>query len=207
LALTSSDFPCSHVASDLSTWADASKTTIIDIFAGAGGNAIAFALSERWERVIAVERNASVLACAKNNAAIYGVLDKITWIHDDCFKYISQNQNHSFDTSSTVIFASPPWGGPGYSVDGIFDLSTMQPYSVEAIHGLCKGMNCALYLPRTSDLRQLARLMPGRNENGNRSGNEEGKKQNLNGKMDVVHYCVEGASKALVAYIPATAVE
>jgi trimethylguanosine synthase len=160
-----------------------SKITIIDIFAGAGGNAISFALSGRWEKIIAIEKDDSVLACAQQNAAIYGVLDKITWIHDDCFSYVPNNPN--INLSETVIFASPPWGGPGYSTDEIFNLATMQPYYLKQIHEMCKMMDSALYLPRTSDLRQIAKLAP------------EGK------KIEVVQYCMEGASKALVAYIPA----
>lgn len=174
----------SKVAADLALATSPSKTVVIDIFAGAGGNAIAFALSDRWSQVIAVEKNPSVIACAQNNAAIYGVSERITWVNDDCFAYISKTE---LDTNKTVIFASPPWGGPGYSSDDIFDLSTMQPYSVKQIHDLCKGMDCALYLPRTSDLRQIARLSP-----------KEGKD-----KIEVVQYCMEGASKALVAYVPA----
>ncbi len=61
----------------------------------------------------------------------------------------------------------------------------MAPYSIKEIHDACRGMESALYLPRTSDLRQIAKLAPG------------GK------KVEVVQYCVQGASKALVAYIPA----
>ena len=61
----------------------------------------------------------------------------------------------------------------------------MQPYSVKQIHDSVKGMDSALFLPRTSDLRQIAKLVP--------KGN----------KIEVVQYCMEGASKALVAYIPA----
>lgn len=134
--------------------------------------------------MIAVEKDLSVIACAQHNAAIYGVADQITWINDDCFSYLS-DASSTIDTSRTVIFASPPWGGVGYSNQEIFDLSTMLPYSLKKIHDACKGMDSALYLPRTSDLRQLAKLAP------------KGK------KLDVVQYCVEGASKALVAYIPA----
>jgi trimethylguanosine synthase len=174
----------SHVAADIGNTTDPSKTTIIDIFAGAGGNAIAFALSGRWERVIAIEKNPSVIACAKHNASIYGVADQITWVNDDCFSYVPINITKP---SETVIFASPPWGGPGYSTDDIFDLSTMQPYSLKQIHDMCKAMDCALFLPRTSNLRQIAKVAP------------EGK------KIEVVQYCMEGASKALVAYVPATA--
>jgi len=173
-----------QIAADIATTADASKTIVIDIFAGAGGNAIAFALSCRWERVIAIERDASVLACAQHNADIYGAASRIEWVHADCFSFISANQSYF---PNTVIFASPPWGGPGYRTDEIFDLSTMQPYSVNQIHEACKKTESALYLPRTSDLRQIAKLAP------------EGK------KVDVVQYCMEGASKALVAYIPAAA--
>lgn len=173
----------SHVASDLGRATSSPKTVLIDLFAGAGGNTIAFALSGRWEKIIAIERDASVLACAQHNASIYGVFDKITWIHDDCFSYISSNAD--IDHSKTAVFGSPPWGGPGYRTDEIFNLATMQPYSVKQIHDICRTMDSALYLPRTSDLRQIAKLAP------------EGK------KIEVVQYCMEGASKALVAYIPA----
>jgi trimethylguanosine synthase len=173
----------SHVASDLARITSSAKTILIDLFAGAGGNTIAFALSGRWEKIIAIERDASVLACAQHNASIYGVFAKITWIHDDCFSFVPSNPE--IEPSKTVIFASPPWGGPGYRTDEIFNLATMQPYSLKQIHDICKMMDCALYLPRTSDLRQIGKVAP------------DGK------KIEVVQYCMEGASKALVAYIPA----
>jgi len=69
----------------------------------------------------------------------------------------------------------------------MFDLTKMLPYSIEQIYGVCKSMDSALYLPRQSDLRQIARLV------------EKGRKR----KVEVVQYCMVGASKALVAYIPA----
>lgn len=50
----------------------------------------------------------------------------------------------------------------------------MEPYSAKSIYDAAKGVDCALYLPRTSDLRQVARLAP------------EGK------KVEVVQYCMEG---------------
>jgi len=176
----------SKVAEDLSALIPKSKTVLIDMFAGAGGNVIAFALSKRWSTIIAIEKDPSVIACAQHNANIYGVFEQITWINDDSFSYLEKNST-SIDPSKTVIFASPPWGGPGYTTDKIFNLNTMAPYSIKQIHNVCKGMDSALYLPRTSDLRQIAKLAPG----------EE--------KIEVVQYCMEGASKALVAYIPAIA--
>lgn len=172
---------------------DAEKTTLIDMFAGASGNTIAFALSERWQRIISIEKDASTLACAQNNAEVYGVdPDVVTWVHGDSFQFLDSLLNGRedlhpglrVDPSSTVVFASPPWGGPGYSTDEVFDLHTMQPYGLEALHTSCGPMDHALYLPRTSDVRQIAKLVP------------DGK------KIEVVQYCMEGASKAMVAYMP-----
>ncbi|KAL2064801.1 hypothetical protein VTL71DRAFT_3941 [Oculimacula yallundae] len=176
------------VAEDFAALVPASKTILIDMFAGAGGNVIAFALSGRWEKIIAIEKDISVIACAQHNASIYGVASQITWIHSDCFTYLS-TYSSTIDPSKTVVFASPPWGGPRYEEGDVFNLSKMQPYSIEQIYGVVKSMDHALYLPRGSDLRQIARLAP------------EGK------KIEVVQYCVFGASKAMVAYIPAITTE
>ncbi|EKD19221.1 uncharacterized protein L3040_009339 [Drepanopeziza brunnea f. sp. 'multigermtubi'] len=181
------------VAHDFANLASASRTVLIDIFAGAGGNVIAFALSNRWSSIVAIEKDPAVIACAYRNAQIYGVADKITWVNDDSFAYLQANSSPSssssfIDASKTAIFASPPWGGPGYRDDEIFDLDKMQPYSVQRIHDAVRSMDSALYLPRQSDVRQLARLAP-----------EGGK------KIEIVQYCMMGASKAMVAYIPSSA--
>jgi trimethylguanosine synthase len=173
---------------------DAKKTTLIDLFAGAGGNTIAFALSERWERIIAIEKDAATLACAQNNAEVYGVdPSAIMWIYGDSLEFLDLLSSHPdrlhpdlrAAPESTVLFASPPWGGPGYSTDEIFNLNTMQPYGLQQLHAACGNMEHALFLPRTSDLRQIAKLAP----------EDE--------KIEVVQYCMEGASKAMTAYIPA----
>ncbi|KAK4128573.1 hypothetical protein N657DRAFT_629651 [Parathielavia appendiculata] len=179
------------------------KDTIIDLFAGAGGNTIAFALSEKWKRVIAIEKDAATLACAQHNAAIYGVADAITWVHGDSLDFLARlkipgsgkskgkgkalelDPSLWVDFSRTVLFASPPWGGVSYRGQDVFDLSTMEPYNLETLHEACRPMEHALYLPRTSDLRQIAELVP------------DGT------KIEVVQYCMEGASKAMVAYMPA----
>ncbi|KAH6606537.1 tgs1 uanosine synthase [Trichoderma cornu-damae] len=168
-------------------------TTIIDAFGGAGGNTIAFALSNRWSRIIAIERDAATLACAQHNAELYGVdPGAVTWVLGDSFDYVDQlvgtpeklHPDLRVDLQSTMVFASPPWGGPGYRTDQVFDLSTMQPYSLKHLHEAYRKMDHLLFLPRTSDIRQIAKLAP------------EG------GKLEVIQYCIEGASKAMGAYIP-----
>ncbi|CCF33966.1 RNA cap guanine-N2 methyltransferase [Colletotrichum higginsianum] len=186
--------PLANKVADEMYHTDASKRVLIDMFGGAGGNTIAFALSARWDRVISVERDAATLACAQHNAELYEVGEYITWIHGDCFEYLAKLRDASddlaeelrVDMAETVVFASPPWGGPGYSTAEIFDLSQMEPYTLQQLHDACKPMDHALYLPRTSDLRQIAKLAP------------EGE------KLEVVQYCMEGASKAMVAFIPGT---
>jgi hypothetical protein len=58
----------------------------------------------------------------------------------------------------------------------------MQPYSLNQIYEpLAKiSPDIALYLPRTSNLQQLAKYASG------------------DGKIEVVHYCMKGASKVSV---------
>lgn len=175
------------------------KTKIlIDLFCGAGGNTIAFALTERWDRIISIERDTATLACAQNNASVYGIDDGyITWVHGDSFAFLKTLFNNpsalhpdlQVDLDATILFASPPWGGPGYSTDEVFNLDNMQPYSITDLHGAYKPLDHVLFLPRTSNLRQLATLAP------------EGK------KIDIVQMCMEGASKALVAYVPGRGTE
>ena len=65
-----------------------SGPVLIDLFAGAGGNSIAFAASGRWERVIAVERDAATLACAQTNARVYGVAAYVTFVLGDSLRYL-----------------------------------------------------------------------------------------------------------------------
>lgn len=61
----------------------------------------------------------------------------------------------------------------------------MEPYTLEKLHGQLGSAtsNLVLYLPRTSDLRQLRKAVkPGE-------------------KAAVIHYCTDGGSRALCAYL------
>lgn len=60
----------------------------------------------------------------------------------------------------------------------------MQPYSLERLYSSFSAATSevALYLPRTSDLRQLTKYA--------KSGEQ----------LRVTHYCMRGASKALCVY-------
>ena len=104
----------SKIAEHLANGTPSDKAILIDVFAGAGGNAIAFAKSGRWKRVFAIEQNPQVLACAKHNAEVYGVQDQISWFEGDCLEILKNElaQMNEFG----VIFASPPWGGGYYQL-------------------------------------------------------------------------------------------
>ncbi|KAK0829898.1 putative diacylglycerol O-acyltransferase tgs1 [Friedmanniomyces endolithicus] len=178
-----------RIASDIAAAAPASKTILVDAFAGAGGNTIAFALSGRWKQIFAIEKDPVVLACAKHNAEVYGVVKKIFWICGDAFTEISKRLKQV--GKSAVVFGSPPWGGPTYTDYEVFDLNVMGPYTLPFLANSFFAItpDVVLYLPRTSDLRQLAKhAKPGE-------------------KLKVTHYCMHGASKALCVYFgsfPAT---
>jgi trimethylguanosine synthase len=98
-----------QIAAHVAKTAPVEKTVLIDVFGGAGGSTIHFALSGRWERIFAVEKDLEVLKCAKRNAEIYGVSKKIWWIHGDCFDVLKTRFRDM--RKEAVIFASPPWGG------------------------------------------------------------------------------------------------
>lgn len=78
--------------------------------------------------------------------------------------------------------------GPGYRLDSVYDLSKMQPYNLNDVLDLFLSLtdDAILYLPRTSDLRQIAARAQG--------GEDE--------KMTVMHYCMDGASKVSSTQIP-----
>lgn len=187
----------------------------MDLFAGAGGNTIAFARSGHWDLVVGIEVDAATLACAQHNAAVYGVADRVVWVRGDCTDFLRRLKTCPWALAPELqlcsarrgtlaavehltkgqqaalareveLFASPPWGGPAYSGASVMDLNAMQPYGVDYLHHAMAPMAHALFLPRNGDLKQLADLV------------DEPKES-----LDVVQYCINGASKGIVAYYPA----
>jgi trimethylguanosine synthase len=168
------------IATHLAQIAPPEKTILIDAFGGAGGNTIAFALSNRWKQIFYMEKNPLTLKCARHNAEVYGVKNKIMFLQGDCFELLAKR--FAERAEHIVIFASPPWGGVNYKDTEVFDLSTMQPYGLKQLYeGFTKfSKDVVLYLPRSSNLNQVAKYAT--------DGDE----------LQVMHYCVEGASKVCV---------
>uniref|UniRef100_A0A182PK87 Trimethylguanosine synthase n=1 Tax=Anopheles epiroticus TaxID=199890 RepID=A0A182PK87_9DIPT len=125
---------------------------IIDAFCGCGGNTIQFAFT--CQKVIAIDIDPRKIEMAKHNAAVYGVADRIEFIVGDFIQLADRLQ-------ADVVFLSPPWGGPGYLKDEVYDLEqSLLPVPatqlMEAAQRVSK--NIALYLPRNSNTQQLTML-------------------------------------------------
>ncbi|XP_011334640.1 trimethylguanosine synthase isoform X1 [Ooceraea biroi] len=130
-----------------------SCNTIIDAFCGAGGNAIQFAFT--CKRVIAIDIDPNKIRMARHNAEIYGVEDKIEFIIGDFFALAPSLRGD-------VVFLSPPWGGPDYIKQKVFNLDTiLPPQGGKMLFHMARQItnNVAYYLPRNTDMLQLIRLV------------------------------------------------
>ncbi|KAI8391086.1 RNA cap guanine-N2 methyltransferase-domain-containing protein [Radiomyces spectabilis] len=124
---------------------------IIDAFCGCGGNTIQFALT--CERVIAIDLDPVKLECARHNAKIYGVEDRIEFILGNFIELAPF-------LKADAVFLSPPWGGPSYLGAETYNLSTMIPGNGLHIHQIASQItpNVAYFVPRNTDPHQLCAL-------------------------------------------------
>ena len=124
----------------------------MDGFCGVGGNAIQFAFS--CERVIAIDIDPEKIRQARNNARVYGVEDRIEFIVGDFFKIVP-----NFPTAN-VVFLSPPWGGPEYCTEEMYDIQSMIPMDGVKIFNAAREIteDIAYYVPRNVDTDQMASL-------------------------------------------------
>ena len=134
---------------------------VVDAFAGCGANAIQLAFT--CHHVIAIDLNRASLECARRNAAIYGVADRIEFLHGDALQLIPKLRGVD------VIFLSPPWGGPAYVDADVYDLRSLRVGNDSYCGGkrgvdgvellrLCQGVtpSIAFYLPKNSCADQVA---------------------------------------------------
>lgn len=147
--------------------------TILDVFCGGGGNTIQFA--RRFDRVFALDFNSENIYCTKNNCGVYGVADHVECVEGD---WTDEGVRSWFKSAATaagagqeddddieddrapvdVIFASPPWGGPGYKNTDVFDLDYLLPLPLKELLEtfFIITNDVCLFLPRNSDVKQLS---------------------------------------------------
>ncbi|KAJ3130810.1 Trimethylguanosine synthase [Irineochytrium annulatum] len=138
-----------HIAARLPT----TTTTIIDAFCGVGGNTIQFALCHPTARVIAIDLDPGRIECARHNAGLYGVEERIEFVTGDFMELAGR-------LKADVVFLSPPWGGPEYLKAEVFDLRTGMAIDGAEIFATARRItpNVIYYMPRNSSLTQLANL-------------------------------------------------
>ncbi|KAJ1655740.1 putative diacylglycerol O-acyltransferase tgs1 [Dispira simplex] len=148
--------------------------TVIDAFCGVGGNAIQFA--QVCTRVIAIDIDPQRLECAKHNAEVYGVADKIEFILGDFFDLAPR-------LAADVVFLSPPWGGPEYNQEPVYNLQEMMPLDGKALFELSHRITPEViyFLPRNTDPVEIKRLAPDEN-------------------VEVQQNCLFGALKSVTVY-------
>jgi len=106
--------------------------------------------------VIAVDIDRDKIAMARHNARVYGVEHKIDFIVGDFFQVVPY-------IKADVVFLSPPWGGPAYVNQEVFDLKKMGTLgTIDGLHvfniARLVTENIAYFVPRNSDKEQLRRL-------------------------------------------------
>lgn len=147
-----------------------SKLVAVEGFCGAGGNAIALAFD--FDHVIAIDHDRDKLAAAWVNASIYGVADRITFVHGD-FRKVAPKLKvtrascgplsavaDAAQGRADVVYMCPPWSGPGYAQQQVYDLGAIQPDVHDVIE--CARLmsdNVVISLPRNTN-EVLLRLPP-----------------------------------------------
>lgn len=124
------------------------KQVILDLFSGAGGNSIQFALAGAF--VIGVEISKENIAIARNNTEVYEVAQYIDFVHADVYEFVPALKDSGILVDG--IFLSPPWGGPGYISKDFFDVSIYADI-VNLARTVCKDVG--ILLPRTVDVENI----------------------------------------------------
>lgn len=97
--------------------------------------------------VIAIDIDSKKIDLAQNNARVYGVADKIEFIVGDFFQLADI-------LKADVVFLSPPWGGPAYLSQPVYELEELlQPVPLSQLLAAARkiSLNVAAFLPKNSN--------------------------------------------------------
>ena len=132
---------------------DSSESTILDAFCGCGGNVIY--LSKKFNKVIANDLFIEKINMTKNNTKIYDCPNNIEYHAEDFLKLNLNGEKIDY------VFLSPPWGGPEYKNDGVYSLKKWITPDIDKIiqKSFKMSKNIILYLPRNTDLKELANII------------------------------------------------
>ncbi|OQR79415.1 trimethylguanosine synthase-like [Tropilaelaps mercedesae] len=126
---------------------------VLEPFCGAGSNAVHCARMSHVGRVYAFDIDPKETASARQLARLYNVEHKISIATRDVLALRPEMLHTRID----AVVCSPPWGGPDYKKDKIFDLKhvrTPMAYNDILRHLSAFTTNLALLMPRNSCLDQ-----------------------------------------------------
>ena len=132
---------------------DSLNSVILDAFCGCGGNVIS--LSKKFKKVIANDLFSEKINMTKNNTKIYNCPNNIIYYTQDFLKLNLNNEKVDY------VFLSPPWGGPEYKNETIYSLKKWITPDIDKIiqKSFKISQNIILYLPRNTDLEELADII------------------------------------------------
>jgi trimethylguanosine synthase len=145
--------------------AQAGALLVVDAFAGAGGNTVAFAAAGALPLGVDVSRPR--LLAARANAALYGVASRCDWVCGDWTALSAAmaraRPGRRPPCAADLLFLSPPWGGPAYLNAPTFDLPAPLAGTADAAALLASAAALAphvmFFLPRNvapADVSALA---------------------------------------------------
>jgi trimethylguanosine synthase len=135
---------------------------VVDAFAGAGGNTVAFARA--GGHALGVDTDADRLRAAAANATLYGVRGRCDFVRADWNSLSAAMARHRPLGVCTpdLLFLSPPWGGPDYLAAERYDLTQRMAGEADAA-ALLRGARAlaprvAFFLPRNVAAADAAAL-------------------------------------------------
>jgi trimethylguanosine synthase len=138
----------------------AGARVVLDAFCGCGGNAIAFARSGLF--VLSIDIDPAKVRCARHNAQVYGVEDRIEFIVGDSSAVLSGLIARGVPGIVDAVCLAPPWGGPDYLSAPVFDLETMLCCPLNGPQWLALAFkltsNVVMLVPRTVRASQLVAM-------------------------------------------------
>ena len=138
---------------------------VLDAFAGAGGNTVAFARA--GAHALGVDCDAARLRAAAANAALYGVRNRCDFVQADWNSLSAAMARHRprGACGPDLLFLSPPWGGPDYLGAERYDLSKPMAGDADAatlLHNArALAPRVAFFLPRNVAPDDAATLAAG----------------------------------------------
>lgn len=107
--------------------------------------------------VIAIDIDPDKIKLARHNAEIYGVAHKIDFVVGDFFLIYPK-------LKADVVFMSPPWGGPGYSIDKSYSLTSMCNDHFGGGFGIFDivktiAPNIAFHMPKTTNILEVRHII------------------------------------------------